>query len=317
MKNIIKKLLAKPVKVINNMVLELYLHLVKGKAKGIKKIEFEGKKLLILSPHQDDEMLGCGCLIKKTLEAGGLVKCIYITDGSKSLSDQLTPEAMIEIRKAEAIRLTEHLNMEEPIFLGCSDGSLEPDDKEAADKVAQAIEDYKPDAVLIPYFLDGHKDHTAVSGIYLASMKKLKNHKEFDTYCYEINSPISVHGITHYMDCSGYLKAKSDALDFYSSQTMSFESIFAMNRLNRILTGVEEGAELFRIVELESYEIAYNKYNRDNRISASFRQMYSIYFMIPAYFKGLRIKKEVAHFQNAGVDPVRRIQDSEKGAALN
>lgn len=317
MKNIIKKLLAKPVKVINNMVLALYLHLVKGKAKGIKKIGFESKKLLILSPHQDDEILGCGCLIKKTLEAGGHAKCIYMTDGSKSLSDQLTPEAMIEMRKAEAIRLTEHLNMEEPIFLGCSDGSLEPDDKEAADKVAQAIEDYKPDAVLIPYFLDGHKDHTAVSGIYLASMKKLKNHKEFDTYCYEINSPISVHGITHYMDCSGYLKAKSDALDFYSSQTMSFESIFAMNRLNRILTGVEEGAELFRIVELESYEIAYNKYNKDNRISASFRQMYSIYFMIPAYFKGLRIKKEVAHFQNAGADPVRRIEDNEKGDALN
>lgn len=317
MKRIIKILLAKPVKVLNNMVLGLYLHLVKGKAKGITKIDLKGKKFLILSPHQDDEILGCGCLIKKALEEKGRVKCIYMTDGSQSLSDELTPEDLIELRKVEALRLTSDMGMEEPIFLGCPDGFLKPDDKETVQKIVEVIEDYRPDAVFIPYFLDGHKDHTAVSGIYLASIKLIKNHKEFDTYCYEINSPISVYGITHYMDCSGYLKAKSDALAFYSSQTMSFESIFEMNKLNRILAGVEEGAELFKNVELESYEVAYNRYNKDNRISSSFRQMYSIYFMIPAYFKGLGIKKEIALLQKAGGDPVRRIDDSGKGAALN
>ena len=61
MKDILKKLLAKPVKIINNMVLGLYLHFVKSRAKGIKEIDIAGKKLLILAPHQDDEILGCGC----------------------------------------------------------------------------------------------------------------------------------------------------------------------------------------------------------------------------------------------------------------
>lgn len=317
MKDILKKLLAKPVKIINNMVLGLYLRFVKARAKGIKEINLTGKKLLILAPHQDDEILGCGCLIEKALESKGAVKCVYMTDGSRSVSDELTPDAMKEMRKLEAMRLAENMGMEEPVFLGCPDGSLKPDDERAIKDVAKTIDDYRPDAVFIPYFLDGHSDHTAVSGIYLASLKMLRGHKEYDTYCYEINSPISVYGVSHYFDCTGYLEAKSDAMSFYSSQTMSFESIFAMNRLNRILASSKEGAELFKRIELRTYEIAYNKYNKDNRISSSFRQMYSIYFMIPAYFKGLKIKKEIALFQNAGADPVRRVEDSEKGAALN
>lgn len=300
MKQAIKKLTARPIKIINNIVIGAYLHLIKGKAKEIKAINVKQKRILILSPHQDDEILGCGCLIKKALEEKGLVKCIFMTDGSQSLSQELTPEALAELRKVEAIELAKNMGMAEPVFLDCPDGSLNPDDGEAAKKVAHVIEEYKPDMIFIPYFLDGHKDHTAVSGIFIASVKLLQNHKRFETYCYEVNSPISAYGVTHYADCTGYFKAKKDALGFYSSQTMSFESIFQMNRLNRIIAGTDEGAELFKHIELESYEDAYNRYNKSNEISSCFRQMYSIYYMIPAYFKGLSVKREVASFQNSG-----------------
>ncbi|WP_073026077.1 PIG-L deacetylase family protein [Lutispora thermophila] len=317
MKNVIKKVTARPIKVINNIVLGIYLRLVKGKAKDIKTIDVKQKRILILSPHQDDEILGCGCLIKKALEDKGVVKCIFMTDGSQSLSHELTPQALAELRKVEAIELAKNMGMEEPVFLDCPDGSLEPNDDEVVKKVAHVIEDYKPDMVFVPYFLDGHKDHTAVSGILIASVKLLQKHKEFETYCYEVNSPISVYGVTHYVDCTGYFKAKRDALEFYRSQTMSFESIFQMNRLNRIIAGTDEGAELFKKVELQSYENAYNRYNKDNRISSCFRQMYSIYYMIPAYFKGLSIKREVALYQYPGAAPVRRKDKSGKGTALN
>jgi len=316
MREIIKRVAARPIRILNNAVLGSYLYLAKVKVKEIKAIDVSRKRILILSPHQDDEILGCGCLIKKALEEKGSVKCIYMTDGSQSLSDELTPEALAELRKVEAIELAKNLGMEEPVFMDYPDGDLKVDD-EGAEKIAGIIEDYKPDIIFLPYFLDGHKDHTAVSGIFIASVELLKKHKKFDTYCYEVNSPISVHGITHYMDCSGYLKAKKGALEFYSSQTMSFESIFEMNKLNRIIVGTSEGAELFRYIDLESYKNAYNRYNKNNEIYSRFRQMYSIYFMIPAYFKGLSIKKEVALFQNSGADPVRRKDESGKGTALN
>lgn len=301
MKKLLKILLAKPVKFINRMVLGLYLRLVKGKARSISKLDLKEKRILVFAPHQDDEVLGCGCMIKQALEQKGHVKCIYMTDGSQSLSEELTPQELVELRKVEALRLAGSWGMEEPIFIGCPDGQLIHDDEGVARRIADVIERYRPDAVFIPYFLDGHRDHTAVSGIYLASVKQLEHPKEFETYCYEINSPISVYGLTHYIDCTGYLRAKKEALDFYSSQTMSFESIFEMNHLNRIITDTEEGAELFRKVELETYETVYNRYNKHNEVSSCFKQMYSIYFMIPAYFKGLGMKKEAAMLQNSGL----------------
>lgn len=299
MKKVLKILLFKPVKYINKLVLSVYLYILKNKVKNIKPLDIANKKVLIFSPHQDDELLGCGCTIKKALQLKAQVKCIYITDGSQSLSNDLTIEEMIEVRKAEAMRLTEHLGMDEPVFLGCPDSFLEPDDENAINNIAKVIENYKPDVIFIPYFLDGHKDHTAVSSLYLASLELIDSCKELETYCYEINSPISVYGITHYIDCTGCLDSKKDAMKFYESQTMSFESIFLMNQLNRILTGVKEGAELFKKIDLNAYKHAYNTYNNDNKISYCFGRIYSIYFMIPAYFKGMKLKKEIAFYMNS------------------
>jgi len=317
MKSVIKKITARPVKIVNRIVLGIYLNLVKKKAEGIQDMNLKNKRLLILSPHQDDEILGCGCLIKKALEQNSTVKCIYISDGSQSLSHGLSPEALAELRKVEATELAKSMGMDEPLFMDCPDGNVDYNDMETAKKIADVIENYKPDVILIPYFLDGHKDHTATSGIFIAAAKMLENHKHFDIYCYEINSPISVYGISHYVDCSGYLDSKREALKFYGSQIMSFESIFEMNRLNRIIARTDEGAELFTKVDLDSYEMAYEKYNKNNQVYSCFRQMYSIYFMILAYFKGLTLKKEAAAFLNIGIASVRRKDSSGKGIALN
>ncbi|HHY78246.1 MAG TPA: PIG-L family deacetylase [Clostridiales bacterium] len=317
MKALIKKITAGPIKIVNRIVLGIYLNLVKKKAEGIQEMNLKNKRLLVISPHQDDEILGCGCLIKKALEQNCTVKCIYISDGSQSLSYVLSPEALAELRKVEAKELAKSMGMDEPVFMDCPDCNVDYNDMETAKKIAEVIESYKPDVILIPYFLDGHKDHTATSGIFIAAAKMLKNHKQFELYCYEINSPISVYGISHYVDCSGYFESKKEALKFYGSQIMSFESIFEMNKLNRIIAGTDEGAELFTKVDLDSYEMAYEKYNKNNQVYSCFRQMYSIYFMILAYFRGLTIKKEVAVFQNIGVASVGRKDSSGKGIALN
>lgn len=299
MKRVLKILLFKPAKLFNKLVLSIYLFIVKDNAKSVKPLNLAGKRLLILAPHQDDEILGCGCLINKALHEDTQIKCIYITDGSQSINDKLTTKEMADIRKEEALRLTEHFGLEEPVFIGCPDSSLEPDNEDAIRNITEVLENYKPDAVFIPYFLDGHKDHTAVSGLYLASLELIDDNREFETYCYEINSPISVYGITHYIDCTGHLDAKKKALKFYESQTMSFESIILMNKFNRILIGVvKEGAELFKKIDINAYKNIYNTYNKDNKISFYFGRIYSIYFMIPAYFKGMKLKKEIALYQS-------------------
>lgn len=317
MKRVLKKLLAKPALLLNNLIIGFYLHTAKKKAADIKDFRLSDARVLILAPHQDDEILGCGCFIQQSLQLGNQVKCVFLTDGSKSFSEKIDDElTLVETRKAEAIKVAESLNMEVPEFLDREDGSLDHEDVEAANKIATIIEEYGPNVILFPYFLDGHKDHSAVSGILVKALKKVKNHETIKLYAYEINSPISVYGITHYVDCTCYAKGKMDSLKLYQSQTMSFESTLLMNKLNGIITDTAGGAELFREIDIVTYEKAYEKYNKDNNIWMRFRQMYSIYFMILAYFKGIGLKKEIAMFQEAGDVQIRSERDSRKGVDI-
>ncbi len=314
MKELIKKLLAPPIIIINKIILGLYLYIVKGKADDLKRLGLSDEKILILSPHQDDEVLGCGCFIQKGIEQGNEIKCVFMTDGSKS-SEDMDKETLIKKRKIEALKVADILKMGTPEFLDITDGELEHDDTMASYNLARIIAEFQPGVIILPYFLDGHKDHSGVSGIFIkaASLVEYKG----KLFAYEINSPISVYGITHYADCTGYVDGKKEAVKIYESQTMSFESIFLMNKLNGILTGTKEGGELFREINLFSYTKAYERYNIDNDVWKRFRQMYSIYFMIAAYFKGLGLKKEAALFQNAGDKDLKREEDIQKGVTIN
>lgn len=44
-------------------------------------LDFGKQKLLVISPHPDDEVLGCGGLIKKIKDAGGKVYILFLTVG--------------------------------------------------------------------------------------------------------------------------------------------------------------------------------------------------------------------------------------------
>lgn len=295
MKGFLKRILERPVTLLNKIIIGSYLFSVKRKAKSFKPIWQPGGKALILAPHQDDEILGCGCFILKMIKEGGKVKTVFFTDGSKS-SDEIDPEELKKIRKIEAKEVARILGMEPPEFLNIEDGKLDHKDKDVAIKTAEIIKKFKPDLIMVPYFLDGHKDHSAVSGILINALELIEYKGRL--FAYRINSPISVHGITHYIDCTDFMEYKANALKLYESQAMSFESILLMDRLNGIIADAKEGAELFRELNFQAYKKAYKKYNKDNTIWKSFKQMYSIYFMTVAYFKGIRLKKEIANFQN-------------------
>ena len=48
-------------------------------------MNFKGKKLLVIAPHPDDEILGCGGLIGRVKEEGGQVYVLIVTVGTTEL----------------------------------------------------------------------------------------------------------------------------------------------------------------------------------------------------------------------------------------
>lgn len=49
--------------------------------KGIEPLISAGTRLMIFSPHPNDESLGAGGLIQRVLNAGGRVKVVFMTNG--------------------------------------------------------------------------------------------------------------------------------------------------------------------------------------------------------------------------------------------
>ncbi len=94
-------------------------------------------KVLVFAPHSDDEVLGSGELIRATLQNGGEVKVVLITngDGSRSTMEldyfNFNPKAMNYIdlglrRQQESIDALKVLGLDEKniIFLGYPDGGI-------------------------------------------------------------------------------------------------------------------------------------------------------------------------------------------------
>src|SRR5262249_38928597 len=96
-------------------------------------------RLLVVSPHPDDETLGAGGLIQRVLSAGGAVKVVFMTSGDgfpagvAVVRHTPTPTAQEyltygTIRQEEAKRALAVLGLsaKDIIFLGFPDGGLCP-----------------------------------------------------------------------------------------------------------------------------------------------------------------------------------------------
>ncbi|HEY1832210.1 MAG TPA: PIG-L family deacetylase [Acidimicrobiales bacterium] len=120
-------------------------------------------RLVIVSPHPDDETFGAGALIQ--VRGGGdevPVNVICVTDGDGShplaVADGLD---MRTIRRGEQQRALSRLGVREPLLnrLALPDGQVNLHVDELAGRLADAL---GPDDVCVaPWWRDGHPDHDA------------------------------------------------------------------------------------------------------------------------------------------------------------
>lgn len=123
----------------------------------------EIRRLVVVSPHPDDEVLGCGGLMQAALAAGVPVRVVSVTDGEACYPDQALwpPERLRDVRRhelAQALRaLGLHASDVTPV--GLPDGEVRG--HEAA-LVAVLADMLGPgDGVLAPWTGDAHPDHDA------------------------------------------------------------------------------------------------------------------------------------------------------------
>lgn len=121
------------------------------------------KNILVVAPHADDEILGCGGSILKWKESGFNVYVLIMTNANRGDSSLYSQKYISNLRD-EAVRANKFLKIDKLFFEDFPAPNL---DIFSSTKITSAINKYifklKISKLLLPYYGDLHHDHSKIS----------------------------------------------------------------------------------------------------------------------------------------------------------
>lgn len=223
-------------------------------------------RVLVLSPHPDDDAFALGGTLKKMTTAGTQVTVAYFCDGSGGVVEGSGVEGqvlrrdpkLVEIRKEEARKAAAVLGVQDMVFWGYPDGKLA-----AGTSAVRALEDLiekcQPEIIFLPSFLDNHGDHRVVNEIFFNAAHKFPNLKKIPVWAYELWTPIYVNRL---VDISLYIKTKQEAMLAHESQLAARrydKAILGLNQYRAEINKMSGFAEGFFAASYQLYHELYEK----------------------------------------------------------
>ena len=143
------------------------------------------KKILVVAPHADDEILGCGGSIAKHIRLGDTVYVAIMTNAAIGAPELFSSES-IEAVRAEAITSHKVLGVEETFFFDFPAPQLEqyPQYK-IASVLNKLIKEKNIDTMYIPHKGDLHLDHGVIYNASLVAARPLPGQCVKHIYAYE------------------------------------------------------------------------------------------------------------------------------------
>ena len=188
---------------------------------------FSDQKLLVIAPHSDDEVLGCGGLISKIKKSGGKV---YVLIFNLGFEKDDTKESQ-EKRKNEVKAAMESLNVDNyEIVHDQPDNNRDLDTKplhsliEVIESTSSvSLEKIAPTMVAIPTIFSHHQDHVHVHHACIAALRPISTPVSNIVLSYEApeHSRWSASGIFEpnlFIEIEDVIDKKIEAFLKYNSQ---------------------------------------------------------------------------------------------------
>lgn len=216
------------------------------------------KKILVIAPHPDDEILGCGGTMIKNIKAGNEVYVCIVTKGCPPL---YKPERTA-INQQDARTCHQHIGVKKTFFLDFPAAMLETVERfDLNGKILDVIRELQPDEVYIPHWGDMQKDHQIVADAAMVALRPKYRPQVKKIFGYETmsetawNAPnVQNEFIPNvYVDIEDYLEEKKKALSFFSLQVSPFpdarssEAIEALAKYRGALMDMR-AAEAFMLI---------------------------------------------------------------------
>jgi len=187
-------------------------------------------KTLIVAPHPDDELLGCGGTLLRRVDEGGMVAWLLmtaITEGAGWSAERIQQRAAEIDRVRKGLQIAPH----HLYALGFPTAELDQIPMNIlVGKISEVFADFQPDEVLLPYPGDVHSDHRVTFEAASACTKWFRYPSIKRVLTYETPSETDIGIDTRdsgfkpnvFVDIGGQLERKIELMKIYASEMGEF-----------------------------------------------------------------------------------------------
>jgi N-acetylglucosamine malate deacetylase 1 len=219
-------------------------------------------KLLVIAPHPDDEVLGCGgTIIKHSSNGDEVYLCIVTRPYTPDW-----PEDEINLRRDEVVRVNKILGIKKTFRLDLPTVKLDTlPQKELNRAISQVLDMVQPEVVYIPHRGDVNKDHQLVFDAAMVATRPRPGSTINKVICYETLSETEWGAPSRentfipnvFVDISKTLATKLKALSEYKTELKRFphprslEAVTALSKTRGSSIGAKAAEAFMLIREIE------------------------------------------------------------------
>ena len=195
--------------------------------------------VLVLAPHPDDAIIGCGGSLIKHLKENRRIVVYYMTSGENG-SSEIPPVRLAPLRESEAKAGLESLGQISCAFLRLPDGDVQANSTNIQ-RIAALLRQERPHYFYFPHILERHPDHRATAEIAMAAISRAESPQNIDSPCapwsprfalaYEVGTPMPTYNFIE--DISSEESPKILALQNHRTQLNNLDYADAIRGLNR------------------------------------------------------------------------------------
>ena|SRR3989338_5321538 len=206
----------------------------------------QGKRILVLAPHPDDDIFGAGGVLLKSARSGATVKTICITTGEKN-----TAGGRVNAREEETKCVTAVLGGE--VGFWRYPARSWRINRETQERLQAVIHEWKPDTIFLPFLADDHEDHRRASELFYMTFKGAS--PKCEIWAYQVYTTVLPNVI---VDVTDVMERKLQMMRMYQSQMEKRDwahYIKGLNALNSrfLKTNEPRYAETFFVVPAYEY----------------------------------------------------------------
>ena len=218
------------------------------------------KRILVIAPHADDEVLGCGGTIKKFSEENDVY--VLIATNASNGAPELYKQSGIDNIRSQAKEAHKLLGVKETLFLELPAPSLDTYPSfRSSNQISRILDEVKPTDLYLPHRGDIHNDHTHIFYAALVAARPINKCSVKRIYAYETLSetewaPPSADEYfipNVYVDISLELEFKLNAMKFFTTQLKEFPHPRSLDGITHLAkyrgsTVSKQAAECFMLI---------------------------------------------------------------------